>query len=441
MTHVTPTPILVGERIQQLDMLMHIQEFSSMVAVITGAAKMGKTALIESATSQLSIHHQVISFSAAEVQSEIDVVEFISQQLGIVDSWAAIEQSLIDIHEQSESVNVLIDDAHLLSYELLSMLCTRAIQEDGWHLVLAGDDTLFKKLSDIQQALHHTNLIHHLDLTAISEDEAIDLAAEYFKRSGHESVPVSRQKLIQLWQVSNGVPGSLLELLESEQQQSRSADAKFPFGHVAAICLIAVALTFSYLYKDDSADQLDVIDTIIASQANINTKPNLDKPAVAKPAVEKPVVPIVKIPQLAIAEKNIATPEPTQKAPITKVVNITPVAEVKKVVSVVNKAPEKNLHPLLSAPSDGFGLQLLGVRSKASAMSVLSDFKGALGDDKLSVYETNYKGQPWFVVVYGPINNKDAANQKAGALAKRLKNQPWVRPMAKIQEDIRKIQP
>jgi DamX protein len=431
MTHVTPTPILVGERIQQLDMLMHIQEFSSMVAVITGAAKMGKTALIESATSQLSIHHQVISFSAAEVQSEIDVVEFISQQLGIVDSWAAIEQSLIDIHEQSESVNVLIDDAHLLSYELLSMLCTRAIQEDGWHLVLAGDDTLFSKLSDIQQELHHTNLIHHLDLTSISEEEAIDLAAEYFKRSGHESVPISRQKLVQLWRVSNGVPGSLIDLIEGEQEQGRVADAKFPFGHVAAICLIAIALTFSYLYKDDSADQLNVIDTIIASQANTTTKQNL----------EKPVVAIVKIPQVAVPEKDLAIPERMQKVAIPKVVSVVPVVEVKKVVNVADKAPEKNLHPLLSAPSDGFGLQLLGVRSKSSAMSVLSDFKGALGDDKLTVYETNYKGQPWFVVVYGPINNKNEANQKAGTLAKRLKNQPWVRPMAKIQEDIRKIQP
>jgi adenylate kinase len=80
MTNVTPIPILVGERIQQLDMLMHIQEFSSMVAVVTGDAGMGKTALVESAASQLSIHHQVISFSAAEIQSEVDVVEFISQQ-------------------------------------------------------------------------------------------------------------------------------------------------------------------------------------------------------------------------------------------------------------------------------------------------------------------------------------------------------------------------
>jgi DamX protein len=439
MAYVTPTPILVGERIQQLDMLMHIQEFSSMVAVITGDASMGKTALVESAASQLSIHHQVISFSAAEVQSEEDVVQFVSQQLGIVDSWPAIEQSLIDIHAQSESINVLIDDAHLLSYELLSMLCTRAIQESGWHLVLAGDDSLFKKLGDIQQDLHHTNLIHHLDLIAISEEEAIDLATEYFKRSGHENVPISHQKLVQLWRISNGVPGVLIDLIEGEQQQSKVAEAKFPFGHVAAICLIAAALTFSYLYKDESSKQLDVIDSILDSQAKVKDSLGVGRPIVIGDTV----------PQSKTSKPIITVPESAEDIVIKEVVGTVPAAKTKEVMisktvaelKPIKIAPQQNSHRLLSAPADGFGLQLLGVRSKSSAMSVLNDFKGALGDDKLSVYETSYKGQPWFVVVYGPISDKVAANQKANALAKRLNNQPWVRPMAKIQEDIRKIQP
>jgi DamX protein len=439
MAYVTPTPILVGERIQQLDMLMHIQEFSSMVAVITGDASMGKTALVESAASQLSIHHQVISFSAAEVQSEEDVVQFVSQQLGIVDSWPAIEQSLIDIHAQSESINVLIDDAHLLSYELLSMLCTRAIQESGWHLVLAGDDSLFKKLGDIQQDLHHTNLIHHLDLIAISEEEAIDLATEYFKRSGHENVPISHQKLVQLWRISNGVPGVLIDLIEGEQQQSKVAEAKFPFGHVAAICLIAAALTFSYLYKDESSKQLDVIDSILDSQAKVKDSLGVGRPIVIGDTV----------PQSKTSKPIITVPESAEDTVIKEVVGTVHAAKTKEVMisktvaelKPIKIAPQQNSHRLLSAPADGFGLQLLGVRSKSSAMSVLNDFKGALGDDKLSVYETSYKGQPWFVVVYGPISDKVAANQKANALAKRLNNQPWVRPMAKIQEDIRKIQP
>jgi DamX protein len=452
MVYVTPTPILIGERIQQLDMLLHIQEFSSMVAIVTGQSKMGKTALIESAATQLAIHHQVISFSAVEVQSETDVIHFVSQQLGVSNSWAAIEESLINIHVQSESVNVVIDDAHLLSYELLQMLTVRAVQEDGWHLVLAGDSTLVEKLTHIQQDLHHSNLIHHIDLVDISQEEAMDLACEFFKRNGHESVPISTQKLAQLWQLSHGVPGALIDLLEGEKDQNMADAAKFPFGHVAAICLIGIALTFSYLYQDDAEAGQDVIDNILASQDRTqtimateekpipevvdNSVPSLKpltslksltslKPAASPVDISSNMVTTKTKPALAVSQKTKVKPAVKMQKP-----KPTQVAQVKKAVQ----------HPLLKAPSAGFALQLVGVRSKSSANAVLEDFKGALGADKLSIYETTFKGQPWFVVVYGPMSDKVSAKQKAGTLAKRLKNQPWVRPMASIQEDIRKIQ-
>ncbi len=38
------------------------------------------------------------------------------------------------------------------------------------------------------------------------------------------------------------------------------------------------------------------------------------------------------------------------------------------------------------------------------------------------------------------MKNKDTANKQAGVIAKALNNQPWVRPMQNIQEDIRKVQ-
>jgi DamX protein len=445
MVYVTPAPILIGERIQQLDMLMHIQEFSSMVAIVTGQSKMGKTALIESAATQLAIHHQVISFSAAEVQSEADVIHFVSQQLGVSNSWAAIEESLINIHAQSESVNVLIDDAHLLSYELLQMLSVRAVQEDGWHLVLAGDSTLVEKLTHIQQDLHHSNLIHHIDLVDISQEEAMDLACEFFKRSGHESVPISTQKLAQLWQLSHGVPGALIDLLEGEKDQNMADAAKFPFGHVAAICLIGIALTFSYLYQDDAESGQDVIDNILASQDRTQATLVKEEKPIPRVVVDSvpPLKPLTSLKPAASAvnpSSNMAVINTKPALVISPKTNIKPAVKMQKPKSTQIAQVKKTVqHPLLKAPSAGFALQLVGVRSKSSANAVLEDFKGALGADKLSIYETTFKGQPWFVVVYGPMSDKVSAKQKAGTLAKRLKNQPWVRPMASIQEDIRKI--
>ena len=462
MVHVTPKPILVGERIQQLDMLLHIQEFSSMIAVITGHAQMGKTALLESAVSQLSIHHQVISFSAAETQSENQVLHLVSDQLHVNHDWQSIEQAVLDIHQQGETVNVLIDDAHLLSFELLEILAARAVNEDGWHLVLTGDDTLFDKMLQVQNDLHHSNLIHHIELAAINVEEATDFAAEFFKREGAESVAISQQKIEHLWALTSGVPGKFLDALLNEKQEKVVEASRFPLGHVAAVCLIAIALVFSSIYQEEG-NELDAVEQIIASSSEIIEPQSTvaEKQAQADERLEsgfntrsKSNEIVSDTSQIDINTKPAKQPplavkgsEPTidQSKALTANATLTnaPTAELKaeSVVKIAESKPKPPLHPLLEAPANGFALQLLGVRNRASAEKVMAEFKQVLGSDQLSVYETTYKGQPWFVVVYGPVNTKKAANLKAGSIAKRLQNQPWVRPMAKIQEDIRRIHP
>jgi septal ring-binding cell division protein DamX len=94
---------------------------------------------------------------------------------------------------------------------------------------------------------------------------------------------------------------------------------------------------------------------------------------------------------------------------------------------------------LLSAPSQSYALQLLGVRNEESAKAFVRRFARQMDGTKLTIYETRYKGEPWFVVVYGPMDNKQQANQQASQLSKTIKGQPWVRPISKIQADIRQI--
>jgi DamX protein len=459
MVRVTPKPILVGERLQKLDMLLHIQEFSSMIAVITGVAEMGKTAILESASSQLAIHHQVISFSATTYQTESQVLTYISEQLNTDASWAAIENVLAEINAQNESINLLIDDAHFLSFELIEMMSVRAVSEDGWHLALAGEPSLYDTLVQIQSDLHHSNLVHHIDLIAISEIEAIDLAELYFKGLNFSAVPISAQKINQLWQLTEGVPGKLIDVFENEKDAKEIESARFPFGHVAAIFLIGIALSASYFYNTEDGSNIDPLDQFLAASVASKSVKSSDALIVEElgPAASenrrqphKPVAQVEKLsvpPELAVGEVEVQSEDRlvvdinNKKSDVKHapklVVEKKLTVPASRLVDKLNGMP----HPLLSAPSNGFALQLLGVRNRESAEKVMFEFKQALNSDQLSVYETKYKGQPWFVVVYGPINNQQKARQKAGSIAKTLKNQPWVRPMAKIQEDIRRIKP
>lgn len=457
MVHVTPKPILIGERIQQLDMLLHIQEFSSMVVVVTGDALMGKTALLNAASEHLSIHHQVIQFSAAEIQTEDTLVPFIAQQLGVDNDWVSIEQAITSFNSNSESINVLIDDAHLLSYDLLQMLSVRAVREQGWHLVLAGDSVLVETMQKVQEGLHHTNLIHRIELTGISEDEASEFAIAYFQADASESMPLSAQKIVYLWRVAQGNPGKLHELLVLESHKVIAKTARFPIGHVAAVCLIGLALGVSYFYQSEPADQQDdVIARILESEKQgitVEKKSVISKQAAnnsqQQKAKTKPTSPFQVTQnneQGTATSKKTAAPTTKESTPLVKTetqkqveaiaIEQSTVAATKPLESV--KVKENN-HPLLKVSANTYALQLVGLRSKKSANQILKKFEASLGVGKLSLYETTYQDEPWYVVVYGPMNSRDAASKQAGIIAKDFKSQPWIRPMAKIQEDIRKL--
>ncbi|WP_286240243.1 SPOR domain-containing protein [Neptuniibacter halophilus] len=91
---------------------------------------------------------------------------------------------------------------------------------------------------------------------------------------------------------------------------------------------------------------------------------------------------------------------------------------------------------LLSWPESSYTLQMLGARSKESALEFIS----SQPDSSLFYYfSTIYKGQPWHVVVYGQYPNRDVANASIRKLPAALqKVRPWARSLKGVQVDIRK---
>jgi DamX protein len=91
---------------------------------------------------------------------------------------------------------------------------------------------------------------------------------------------------------------------------------------------------------------------------------------------------------------------------------------------------------LLGWPAKGYTLQMLGARSKASALDFIA---GQSDASQFYYFETIYKGLPWHVVVYGQYVNRDIANASIRKLPKELqKIKPWARSVQGVQIDIRK---
>jgi len=461
----SPDIILLGEREQQLDMLLHVQEFSAMAVLITGPGNIGKTTLLEAAVAQLSVHHQTILINAFTTNQLADLIDEIALQLGCPANLVDLDNQLLKMAQQQETLHLVIDDAHLLDDDVINLLLEKSSLEHGWRLILCGDESLKGRLKSLQTRFEH-KLYHLIELSPFTEEESEAFISQLFKRSGIDVVPMSMKDIHQLWLLSKGVPGKLRELVELEQDNRKQRSSRFPVGHIAAVCLIGSALLVSYLYQDEAnvenADSDDAIAQLLQEQKK-RLSDDTQKPAILDQGLSADELSIPASTQQAptpeVDSVGLAQLALEAKASTTQV-EVTPnrVAEsIPKRVETQNQSQGRIVetdhqdvkpsseekvvsHPLLSAPSQSYGLQLLGVRNEASAKAFVRKFAREMDGSKLNIYETRYKGEPWFVVVYGPMDNKQQAQQQAGQLSKTLKGQPWVRPISKIQADIRQIQ-
>lgn len=456
---VTPAFVPVGERAQQLDMLLHLQEFSSMVVLLTGPTGVGKTALLEAAQSELQVHHQVIHIAAHKMMGEPDLFQQLSEALGCTASEAGVGVALNVAKNQSETIHVLVDDAHLLEPEALQYLVEVAVSDQGWHLILAGDAGVESHLRILQARVKADSLYHTLHLHPFSEEEFQHFLTAVYQQQGHASLPLSQQRVHQLWTLSSGLPGQVLDYLELESEKNNTLVARIPFGHIAAMLLVGMALVFSYTYDGEQQKQ-DPIAALLehgqpsaelsSTEADERITALLSGAAVPTSAGGQQSSDAVDIPVEVLAqdvdqvdEQSIESSTPKSLSVIKSEVQTgrsTRPESVAKSTNSVKKTPKVQAsHPLLDAPSETYALQLLGVRKAKSAQAFVSRLTKLVGQDQVNVYETRYKSAPWYVVVYGPFEDKNKARAAVKRLPKTMQQQrPWVRQLSKIQEDIRK---
>jgi len=454
-------PIIVGEREQQLDMMLHLLEFSQMVVLVTGSSGSGKSTFLNAAGSQLAVHHQVFQLPSSRLLSEDDLIREWSDQLGCHENSASIHLALGELQKRDELFCVLIDDAHLVELPVLIMLAEWSSQYENLRIALAGDDVLLNLAHSVMMELSEKNLFHTIHLSALSDSDMDGFISEYLQQSNFSTTPFSSRQLLQIKQLAKGNTGKLAKLLEKSLSKQASAGvSKFPVGHVAAIVLVAVSLGASYWIKD-SAEEEDPLAKIIEQAGQSDALAMMESNVVleGEPPWGESEEAFPNAGNAGSQSGEFTIAESTnesvidieeERAPSQEVApaiaNVANESSKPKVVAPTPEAvaPEKPTeiefsHPLLKADKNQYVLQLVGVRSKESASRVTEDLKRQLGTSKVSFYETRYQGKPWYVVVYGPIGNQEQARAQVDQIARSTKTKPWVRPVAKIQEDMAKI--
>ncbi len=151
----------------------------------------------------------------------------------------------------------------------------------------------------------------------------------------------------------------------------------------------------------------------------------------AQPATQTTTQVAEKTPEPVKAAEPVTEPAPAVKAPEpVKAESVQPAAEP-KVTSSYKQEKE-----LMALKGTQYTLQLLGSHIESNAIRFIDGLKSKTN---VRYFETLYQGKPWFVVIYGQFDNRDAAIASIPKLPKELQDRkPWARSIASVQSDIQK---
>jgi len=155
------------------------------------------------------------------------------------------------------------------------------------------------------------------------------------------------------------------------------------------------------------------------------------------PAEVVPEVEVLSTESVAAIDADVNADDTTAGSAPSAIEPLVESAEVaapaRQVAAVATASPFVEL--LLEASPDNYAVQLLASHSEESISKFVAQFSS---ERSAGYFETRYQGKPWFVAVLASFDDRARATQAISSLPATLRsNEPWIRSMAGIQDDIR----
>ncbi len=252
------TPALKG-LVQQLT---HLAFFGDGMSVVVGEKGAGKTSLSHELRRHLDQAYRVINVDLATETELGECVESVSSALGLrCEESASVGEMLAELRSFVQSlardkklVVVVVDQAHYLDDQavgaLVSLLQGGTDAQAGLHLILLSDPGLDKRIEALQIL---DVAVYRFDMPNFSPSEL----ASFLAQRTDQSASLNSSVVQKLWSGSQGVPGVALHLALGKKEKEKGLGQGFsvgvPFGHIAAIALLAAVLLWSLLWRGDDS--------------------------------------------------------------------------------------------------------------------------------------------------------------------------------------------
>lgn len=479
------------ERNQQLALLEHLSRYSAMLFVVEGEAGSGKTAFMEefarlqAETAIISRVKASILMSAGQLLEKI-YSGFPRGVTGLTPdaSFGPLLKFSLKREEQGETVLILIDDAHELTGDAISMLLDMMSlaneNQPAPHVVLFSNHNLKQSMDPYLQA-RFDQLAHIQELRPFSEEEVKSYLLHRVRSIGGQiNLPFTDKQVKTIIDGSKGYPGAINRIAREMLGKREKAKFGFPITHMALLSLVAVAIIGAVIFNSSTTDDGEqksaialsteskrIVSPTIAKIEQVQQELEQDesfalppipvdarvRPAEStapKAAVTEPQTAVVAAP-IALSkaittttdtaeEKTEEQAEPQSISPVPA--TVVTQGSVADVTSAVADNSQQDLFDkanwLLSQNPNRYSLQLLG----AYTLSAVQDFiknQGSLDD--FAYFKTEHNNRDWYVVVYGLYRNRGQAIAAIEDLPKDLQAlTPWARSVRGIQQDIRKVQ-
>lgn len=210
---------------QHLDLFQHWLTTQNSIVAVFGPKGRGKTTFINLVYANLDDVCHVYLFQANSKITLTSLIDFLVQKYDLSEPTGEIveenlEHLINDLQYKDKTSVLLIDEAHLLSEDIINALFFMIKQQNRhqmrFHVMLFGQPELQKKLLHVKQETLDEELLLSLELEPFSIEETERYIRHRLVKAGlKEPFPLTKDSILRIYEMSQGNPEDINQKTET----------------------------------------------------------------------------------------------------------------------------------------------------------------------------------------------------------------------------------
>ena len=455
-------------RKQRLDILLHLAQYTNELLVIIGEKGMGKTMFMQQFINQTRDHWKTCQIEGHPMMTEEQFLQRVYRGFDIahasnnkISMLSNLKKRLDNLLQQALPVILVIDDAHLFSPGILSLILDIAsiknsTSKTSVRVILFSEPQIKITLAEPELDEKHRLIIRKIDLPPLNEAHTGYYLHHRLSQAGMEAEQfLTKSTVAKIFKQSHGIPQKINEAADKllfettpiirrtsnvAAQKKKIAGGKYILLTMLVVIIVGV-YSFNAFFNNKDSD----VKTLIVNKSNNKTTKPLKLPALTEKATS--TTQTVLTPPATTSAKFAEPDDPMQTLKEELASNKAPKSTNQKTVTTIKTPTEgtdfsispperlKDAKWILEQNSEYYTLQLVSGHQQSTIENFIKKYQ--LDDRQLCYFYSQRNGKGWHNLTYGVYPDHTTARNAVKQLPSGLaKEKPWIRQMRTIQSEI-----